>query len=71
MDKLEEEIPASLVIEWNEYLNYELEQLAKAVLSALPAAGSLAGSGGNGPIRIKDPEEIGNFLSSIGAMKNG
>lgn len=66
MDKLEKQIPAALLIEWNEYLDWELGQITQAVLSVLPAARNL-GSGGGGGIKLTDPQDISGFLTSIGA----
>lgn len=67
VDKLEEDMPAALVVEWNEYLNWELAQYARAIMGALPGAGLLAGSGGGGgAVKITDPAEIAAFLGRIG-----
>jgi predicted GTPase len=64
VDELERTIPAALVIEWNEYLNWELEQLAKAIMGVLPAAGSMAQGRA---ARLTKPEDIGNFFDALGA----
>jgi len=64
---LEEDMPAALVVEWNEYLNWELAQYAMAIMSALPGAGQMAASGGGGgAVKLTDPAEIAAFLGRIG-----
>lgn len=70
MDKLEKEIPAAMVMEWNEYLNWELEQITRAILSAIPAARSLMGGRG-GSTRLSDPAEIAGLFDALGAKTNG
>lgn len=65
VDKLEREMPVPLLIEWNEYLDWELMQFTRAILGAIPAAKSIGNS--NGEIKLTDPDEIGGFLTSLGA----
>jgi len=50
------------VVEWNEYLNWEIAQWTKAILGALPAAGSMGG--GQGPIRLQG-DEATDFLAAL------
>ena len=66
VDKLEDEIPPCVIEEWNEYLDYELETLTRAILGTIPAVNAMgsAGTGGN-TTRMTDPEKIGSFLDSI------
>lgn len=63
VDKLENEMPCCMIAEWNEYLNYELSQLAQAVLGAVPAARNMSGS--NNAIKLTDPEQIGGFFDAL------
>jgi len=62
-------MPAALVVEWNEYLDWELAQYARAIMGALPGAGQMAasgGGGGGGAVKLTDPAEIAAFLGRIG-----
>ena len=66
VDKLEDEIPPCMIEEWNEYLDYELETLTRAILGTLPMAKGMMGGGGQvGAMKLTDPGKIGNFLDSI------
>lgn len=66
IDRLESEISEPLIAEWNNYLDWELEQYAKAIMSILPQAGSMIGSSPTSKdIKLTDPDEIGAFFNAI------
>jgi hypothetical protein len=66
VDKLENEMPLCMIAEWNQYLDYEISQYAKAILGALPAASKIGGSGGGGgEIRLTDPDAISGFFDAM------
>jgi hypothetical protein len=69
IDKLEESIPMCMVVEWNEYLNWKIEQIVTAILSALPAAKTISDS--NEINVIKDPKKKMAVLDMIGKISNG
>jgi len=54
-----------MIAEWNEYLDYELATLTRAILGAVPAAGSLASS--QSVRKISDPDQIAALFDSLGA----
>jgi len=57
-----------LIKEWNEYLDYELKTLTRAILGAVPAASMLGGFGGaptSNVIKLTDPEQVGGFFDAL------
>ena len=59
-------MPVCMVNEWNEYLDYELETLTRAIVGAVPAINQMGGGGGgSSEIRLTDPDRIGGFLDSL------
>lgn len=67
VDQLEEQIPLALVAEWNQYLNWELEQIAQAVMAALPEAGIMMGAAPARANVITDKTQIGAIFDALGA----
>jgi len=66
VDQLEREMPVCAIVEWNEYLNYELATLTRAILGALPAARQI-GENGGGPVRLTKPEDVAAFFDGLNA----
>ncbi len=64
VDKLEKEMPVCAIREWNEYLNYELSVLTKAVMSVLPTARVMSESE-TSAVKLTDPEQIAGFFDAM------
>ncbi|MFQ3578667.1 MAG: hypothetical protein SNJ71_00825 [Bacteroidales bacterium] len=62
VDKFEEEIPVCMIMEWNNYLNWELAQMTKGILGAIPVAKRIE-SGGS--IKLTKPDDICNFFDAL------
>jgi len=62
VDKLEKEIPVCMVLEWNEYLNWELAQLTKGILGAIPTARKIEAGG---DIKLTNPDDICGFFDAL------
>lgn len=57
-------MPYCLMLEWTEYLNWELEQITTAIMNVLPRANALT-QPSDTSIKLDDPEEIGAFFKAI------
>lgn len=63
-------MPEALSCEWIEYLDWELSEWVKAIMGALPMAGSLGrmpAGGANGVIKLTDPQQIAGFFDGLNA----
>lgn len=69
VDRLENEMPVVMIAEWNEYMNWELATLTRAILGAVPAAKSIGAGEPDGNIHLTRPEDIGNFFDALNASK--
>lgn len=71
VEELAEQIPRWLLDEWSKFLDMEVCEIASAVMSILPAAGTMLGSGGGVKhLTLKTPEEKIKgieLLNSLGA----
>lgn len=64
---MDAEMPVCAIMEWNQYLDWELSTLVRGIMGALPAARAMADHGG--PVKMTDPEEIGKLFDGLNAMK--
>lgn len=64
VDKLEKDMPMCAIVEWNDYLDWDLTQITKAVLGAVPAARAM-GDGAGRAVHLTRPEDIGGLFDAL------
>ena len=67
VDSLAKKMPYCLMVEWTEYLNWELEQITTAIMSVLPRANSLSQAAPGNTMKLDKPEEISAFFDALNA----
>ena len=56
-------MPECMIVEWNEYLDWEISQWTQAIMSAIPTAKTIESNGKP----IKDPTTIEALFDKLGA----
>ncbi len=68
VDKLEAEMPLCMIMEWDQYLNWEIEQWTKAIMAAIPAAKTIGLDSSN---IIKEPTKKAAIFDEMAGRKKG